>query len=271
MLIVDSGRGCFYQKCFDPDCRAARACSNEFPLPPALLCTAQRYDASTHNPVPHAPVASPLIGGGFAEGEEDEEWSQEMLDSIDEFLRQKGLAVCEEEEEWSEDMLAGIDKFLRLREDGLQVGQDDEGSVGRMNGEESEKQVEEEEWDDELLSGIDDFLRSRGLEMGHPDGDEPALAAGSSNLTDINATSLLAAGEEKNLPGSSTADNGHRDAVLTVAPACTAAHTAPTDPISAISSVSHACDEIDEDDFDDECFQAIKEAEERLQETQQAQ
>jgi len=217
-------------------------------------------------------VASPSIGGGCAEGEEDEEWSQEMLDSIDEFLRQKGLTVCEEEEEWSEDMLAGIDEFLRLREEGLQVGQDDEGSVGRMSGEESEKEVgEEDEWDDELLAGIDDFLRNRGLEMGHPDGDGPALAAESSNLIDINATCLLAAGEEKNLPGSSTADTGNRDAVLTVAPASTAAHTAPTDPVSAIYFVSHARDEIDEDDFDDECFQAIEEAEQRLQETQQAQ
>ena len=37
MLIVDTSRGLFYQKCYDPDCRAANSRSLDYTLPPHII------------------------------------------------------------------------------------------------------------------------------------------------------------------------------------------------------------------------------------------
>ncbi len=83
MLIVDSGRGCFYQRCFDADCRAARFSSNEFPLPAALI----RAVLAAAAPSGTSALDDASSSSDLSMRDTDEEWSQETLASIDEFLQ----------------------------------------------------------------------------------------------------------------------------------------------------------------------------------------
>jgi hypothetical protein len=156
MLIIDEARGCFYQKCFDPDCRAARARSNEIPLPAPLLRSLSQ-PAPALPPAPHLEEASAPAGcgadrGASPEWEVEDEWSDEVLAGIDEVLRQRGLAV-EDDAVFSDDVLASIDNFLQGRELG--------GEQGAAASCDVQAAMECEEWDDELLDGIDEMLRRR--------------------------------------------------------------------------------------------------------------
>ena len=158
ILIVDSGKGCFYQKCFDPDCRAARATSNEFPLPARLVCSlsqAAAHAACDHRSVRSASVESHAMTP--AVGHVEEEWSDEILAGIDEILRQKGLAENEADAEWSDDLLASIDDFLQLR--GLAEGHKCERVAMPNSIDETCEACEV--WDDELLDSIDEMIRCR--------------------------------------------------------------------------------------------------------------
>ena len=227
MLIIDEARGCFYQKCFDPDCRAARARSNEIPLPAPLICSLSRPAPAGPGqlwswPDPHLQEASARAECGAhrseasAECEMEDEWSDEVLAGIDEILRQRGMAV-EDGEEFSDDVLASIDDFLQGRELQNPVEQEAAASCDVQDA------MDCEEWDDELLDGIDDMLRRRHsaeLEAG----EEGACVSGSPE-----SGSCMAA------PGS----------------ASIAATTAPA-PAAILS---------DDESFDDACIRALEEVE----------
>ena len=147
MLIVDSRRGCFYQKCFDPDCRAARARSNEFPLPCNLIQMSQLPDGPPYrgsasenasDSIPLLPPSCCQISQASslsmeATSDEDEEWSQDILASVDQFLRERGLAV-QEDEEWNDAVLADIDDFLRKRQASGHQAEGGDGAVAGCEG-----------------------------------------------------------------------------------------------------------------------------------------
>lgn len=159
LLIVDIGKGCFYQKCFDPDCRSRR--SNEFPLPAALVCSLSQVAscAPVDGSVPATPVGSQA--STQVAWDKEDEWSEEILEGIDELLRQNDLAGKEgekkeeEEEEWSDDVLASIDDFLRRR--GLDGRPTCERFATNNNGDTSVTGCEV--WEDEVLDGIDEMVR----------------------------------------------------------------------------------------------------------------
>lgn len=68
MLIVDTSRGVFYQKCYDPDCRAASKRSQDYPLPPHIIPPEWR-------------------------SEEEQREDAAMLRAMEEFERNQALAV----------------------------------------------------------------------------------------------------------------------------------------------------------------------------------
>ena len=154
-LHVDTVKGCFYQRCFDPDCRAARARSNEFPLPDRLL-EALRQPAS-----PSLTTAGQMAVSAV-EKEEDDEWNEEVLASIDDFLRQRGLQV--EEEVWSEDVMTSIHSMLQCRRSAPDPSDQASAEKGTNLVSGSEQQVwgaDSDEWSDELLASIDASLSAR--------------------------------------------------------------------------------------------------------------
>ena len=256
MLIVDSGRGCFYQRCFDADCRAARFSSNEFPLPAALIRAVLEAAAPSGTSALDDASSSDL-----SIRDTDEEWSQETLASIDEFLQQRGL-VTMEQEQWDDQLLAVIDQFLTDRasnmpdavdKDESNVKEDDQEEEGREQMEREEE--EQEEWDEAILTGIDDFLRERDVAMRRA--QAPCQAAPVACMAMCEAASSLSV--------ALTEDSGDTLAFVADVQAAAAVGDADLGREAVEEVMEDNTTEEDAWSFDNECIRALENVEHDLE------